>query len=321
MYPFQIARRIAPRFLAEALGLASLLAWLCLAGGCAPAVDSAPAHAAAAAKPSGVRVVATYSILGDWVRQVGGEHVQLTVLVGPGGDAHTYEPTPQDVVALAESQVVFENGLGFETWLDKLAEASGRSLRRCVVTSTIRPRSIAVDELDPHVWHSPRNAVQMVRTIAEELAAVDAPHAVEYRERAAAYIRSLGTLAAEIHEQVATLPPDRRKLVTTHDTFGYFADEYGFEVLSVLGSVSSEVADPSAGDVVAIIRRIRELRVPAVFAENILNPKLTEQVASGAGVRVVPSLYTDALGPADSPGASYLGLMRFNVRTIVEALR
>jgi zinc/manganese transport system substrate-binding protein len=298
-------------------GLPLLLAGL-VAFGCGPApVDST----ARSPNLSGPRVVATYSILGDWVRQVGGERVQLTVLVGPGADAHTYEPTPRDVVAIAESEIVFENGLGFETWLDKLVASSGSNARRCVVGRVVQPRAIAANEIDPHVWQSPGNAVLMVEAIAEELASADPAHADQYRRRADEYVRSLESLEAEVREQARTLPPERRKLATTHDTFGYFADEYGFEVLSVLGSVTSEAADPSAGEVAATIARIRELRVPAIFSENILNPRLTEQIAREAGVKLVPSLYTDALGPADSPGADYLGMVRFNVRTIVEALR
>lgn len=299
------------------LGLPLLLAGL-VTFGCAPApIDSMQRSPGI----SGPRVVATYSILGDWVRQVGGERIQLTVLVGPGADAHTYEPTPRDVVTIAESEVVFENGLGFETWLDALVSSSRSSARRCVVTRDIQPRRISSNETDPHVWQSPRNAMLMVEAIAEELALADPDHADGYRRRADEYIRLLESLEAEIREQLETLPLDRRKLVTTHDTFAYFADEYDFEVLSVLGSASSEASDPSAREVAMVIDRIRDLRVPAIFSENILNPKLTEQIARESGVNVVPTLYTDALGPADSPGADYLGMVRFNVRTIVEALR
>lgn len=270
-------------------------------------------------------VVATYSILGDWAQEVGGPHVRVVTLVGPGGDAHTYQPVPQDSVSLQRAQVIFENGLGFEEWLDKLFESSGSTAHRVAVTRGIDTQRIVdlggIEELDPHVWHDPVLAISMIHAIADTLVAADPANAEQYRGRADEYIGELGRLDAWILEQAIQVPEDRRVLVTTHDTFGYFADRYGFEVLSVMGSVSSEVADPSAADVAAVVQEIRARQVPAVFAENILSPRLTEQIAREAGVQLIATLYTDALGPADSPGSSYLSMMRFNVKTMVEALR
>lgn len=272
-----------------------------------------------------LRVVATYSILGDWVRRIGGENIELTVLVGPEGDAHTYEPTPEDSVALAKADVVFENGLGFEVWLERLYEASESKGKRIVVTDSIKPRQVVISdsqtETDPHVWHLPANAILMANSIASALEAADPSHASQYRSREQSYVKELNELDAWITEQITSIPNDRRKLVTTHDTFGYLADKYGLEVLSVLGSVSSDSSDPSAGQVAEIINRIRTLQIPAIFAENILNPKLTNRVAEEAGVKVVPTLYTDALGPEGSAGQDYLSMMRFNITTMVEALR
>lgn len=270
-------------------------------------------------------VVATYSVLGDWVRRVGGERIELTVLVGPQGDAHTYEPTPQDAVALAKARVIFENGLGFETWLDRLCDASRTPARRCVATRDLRPRSApgpdGDDELDPHVWHSPRLAMAMVQAIADEFAQLDPLHAAGYRERARLYLDELRQLDRQIRQDVDRLPSERRVLVTTHDTFGYFGDDYGFRVTSVTGAVSTDAADPSARRIAEVVEQIRATGTPAVFSENILGPELTEQVAREAGVKLVRSLYTDALGPPGSPGADYLGMMRSNVRAIVEALQ
>ncbi len=270
-------------------------------------------------------VIATYSILGDWVGVVGGDRVAVSTLVGAGGDAHTYEPTPPDSVALSRAMLVFENGLGFEAWLDDLYTSSRSVGTRIVVTETLTPRSMPPSsgkvEIDPHVWHSPRMAVEMVRAITLALVEADPSHAGEYQQRADLYVAELKTLDVWIQGQVASLPVERRQLFTSHDTFGYFAEDYGFQVHSIMGSVSSEVADPSAAEVAQVIQRIREAQVPAVFSENIINPKLTEQVAREAGVSVVPSLYTDALGPGDSSGGSYLRMMRHNVQTIVEALR
>ncbi len=274
---------------------------------------------------SKIPVIATYSILGDWVRQVGGEHIHLTTLVGPGGDAHTYEPSPQDGVAIAQAALLVENGLGFEAWLDRLFAASGSKAKRVVVTEMIRGRTSSDEhgrgEIDPHVWHDPDSAIVMVEAVAAALVKADPAHADDYQKNAKAYVSELQELKTWIQNQVATLPDSRRKLVTTHDTFGYFADRFGFHVSSVMGTVSSEVADPSAAQIAAIVETIRREDVPAIFAENILNPQLTEQVAREAGVRVVPTLYTDALGEKGSDGESYLQMMRSNVTKIVESLK
>lgn len=304
-----------------------LLATLLFLSGCSQDTS----HATAGRSPADaqgdrpIRVVATYSILGDWVRQIGGDQVELTVLVGPEGDAHTYEPTPQDSVALAEADLLFENGLGFEVWLDRLFQASDSAAQRVVVTDSIKPRELVVSEyrteIDPHVWHLPENVRLMTESIASALEQADPDHGSEYRSRQKAYVEQLKELDAWISEKAASIPASRRKLVTTHDTFGYLADAYDFEVISVLGSVSSESSDPSAAQMAEVIDRIRSLKIPAIFAENILNPKLTKKIAEEAGVKVVPTLYTDALGPGDSPGSDYLGMMRFNVKTITEALR
>jgi zinc/manganese transport system substrate-binding protein len=316
-----------------ALLCGNLLAALIFTSGCAP-TDREPADKTLGKKEPAreqatdnrpIRVVATYSILGDWVQTIGGDEIELTVLVGAEGDAHTYEPTPRDSVALAEADILFENGMGFEVWLERLFQASNSAARRVVVSESIKPRELVVSEsrteIDPHVWHLPENAKLMVEAIALALEKADPAHAAKYRDRQRSYVGQLNELDAWITQQAASIPAQRRKLVTTHDTFGYLADRYDFEVLSVLGSVSSESSDPSAGQVAEIIERIRTLKIPAIFAENILNPKLTLKIAEEAGVKIVPTLYTDALGPAGSPGQDYLGLMRFNVKTIVEALQ
>jgi len=269
--------------------------------------------------------VATYSILADWVTEVAGDHVRLTTLVGPGGDAHTYEPTPQDSVALSKAVLVFENGLGFEAWLDRLFESSRSKATRVVVTREIHGRTLSDEhghnESDPHVWHDPQFAIQMVREIELALKKADPDHSGEYQQNADRYVAELEELNTWILGQITMIPESRRKLVTTHDTFGYFAERYGFRVSSVMGTVSSEVSDPSAAQIAAIIEHIRREQVPAIFAENILNPQLTEQVAREAAVKLVPTLFTDALGPEGSDGDSYLKMMRSNVLKIVESLQ
>lgn len=345
--------------------------------------DSPPQH-------QSLEVVATYSILGDLVRQVGGDRVSVRTLVGPDGDAHTFEPTPRDSVALYDAQLVFENGLGFESWLDDLFDASGSTAGRIVVTRSIEARAVdpadestdpddhqhghgtadhaghddhaesAHDhddhgkpadrhdhddhvehadghgghddhvghadghdhgELDPHVWHDVPNAIAMVTVVADALMAADPANATAYDANRARYVGELRELDAWVHAQVQTIPVEQRILVTSHDTFGYFAEQYGFRTVTVLGSVSSEIQDPSAAAVVDVVEQIQATGVTAVFAENVLGPRLTEQIARQAKVRVVATLYTDALGAADTEGASYVGMIRHNVRTLVEGLR
>jgi zinc/manganese transport system substrate-binding protein len=272
-----------------------------------------------------IPVVATYSILADWVKQIGGEHVVVTTLVPADGDPHTFEPTPQDGLVLTKSMLVFENGLHFESWLDDLYEASGSNAARIAVARDITPRKQfcachGTDE-DPHVFHSVKHAMKMVQVIAQELSAVAPEHAQEFQLRAQAYVAELEDLDAEIRQLVASVPEEQRTLITTHNTFGYFADDYGFEVLSVLDSFTSEAADPSAMKIGSIIRRIKELRVPAIFAESTLNSKLIQQVAEEAQVNVVHSMYTDALGPENSIAGTYVGMMRSNAKKIAESLR
>ncbi len=284
--------------------------------------DSVPTDASGSS--STLKVVVTYSILGDLVKQVAGADAEITTLVGPGGDAHTYEPTPSDSTAIAQAKLLFENGLHFETWLDKLFAASGSKATRVVVTQHIKPRTLpgaAQDEVDPHVWHDPLNAVLMIDEIEKALATANPSGSDRYSERARKVKSELQALDQWVGEQIADLPVERRKLVTSHDTFGYFADRYQFQVISVLGAFSSEASDPSAARVAEVVKQLQSLHVPAVFAENILNPKLTEQIAEQAGIKVVRTLYTDALGPPGSTGETYEKMVRFNVQALVEALR
>lgn len=272
-----------------------------------------------------IPVVATYSILADWVKQIGGEQVVVATLVPAEGDPHTFEPTPQDGMALTKAMLIFENGLHFETWLDDLYQASGSQARRIAVARSITPRKQycachGTDE-DPHVFHSVKNAIIMVQDIAAELAITAPEFAETFHRRAADYVAQLQVLDSEIRRLVESVPANQRMLVTTHNSFGYFADDYGFEILSVLDSFSSEASDPSAMKIGSIIRRIKELQIPAIFAESTINSKLIHQVAQEAEVNVVESMYTDALGPEDSSASTYVGMMRSNAKKIVESLR
>ncbi|MGB9632817.1 MAG: metal ABC transporter solute-binding protein, Zn/Mn family [Chloroflexaceae bacterium] len=417
----------------------------------APATDAQP-----------LKVVATFSILGDFVQQVAGNRVVLTTLVGPGSDAHTYEPTPRDSAALAQADILFENGLEFEGWIDQLYTASGSKAQRVVVSERITPlpaaeiaheddhalehacehfadppvavtagsgaaipddhthyqialsggagdvaltqadegevtlylsadvpfavlagatpltpektkkvggacAAIAIaytydltpgdytarfgpgageqvalvwelagehmhgdekkdahghshGEYDPHVWQDPNNAMLMVEAIRDALVAADPNNAATYEVNAAGYLTELKELDASIQQDVKRLPEERRRLVTNHDTLGYFAYRYGFTVVGTALGTTTERADPAAGEIARLVEDIRAADVPAIFVENVSNPALMENIAREAGVKLAPSLYTDALGKPGSEGETYLKMMRYNVRTIVEAL-
>jgi zinc/manganese transport system substrate-binding protein len=271
-----------------------------------------------------LRVVASFSILGDLVQQVGGDRVVLTTLVGPGGDAHVFEPTPADARRLGEADVLVVNGLGFEGWIERLVEASGFAGREVVAASAVETRSVAVDhahahgDIDPHAWQNPANVERYVEQIRDGLAAADPAGAVGYRARAKSYLAELRVLDMDLRTTFGTIPPQRRKVVTSHDAFGYFGDAYGIAFLAPVG-VNTE-AEASAADVAALIRQIRAEDIPAVFVENIADPRLLEQIQRETGARLGGTLYSDALSPPEGPASTYLALMRHNAATLAAAL-
>ena len=276
-----------------------------------------------------LEVVATYSILGNMVENVGGKNIGLTTLVGPDSDAHTFEPAPTDNAKLAKAAVVFENGLGFEPWLKDLYESSGSSAEMVTVTRGIEPLDSAGDEHageeayggpDPHAWHDPEAAVVMVENIRDALAEADPDNAGFYRRNAEEYVAEIEELDAEVRERVDEIPEENRVLFTSHDTFGYFARRYGFGVDTALASVSTEASDPSAQETAGLIEEIEASGVPAIFADNVSNPDVMERVASEAGVELAPPLYTDALGEPGTEGETYLKMIRYNASTISGAL-
>lgn len=305
------------------LAACALLAALGL-GACTP-----PAGGATTAAPAvdrSLKVVATFSILGDLARNVGGDRIALTVLVGPNSDVHSYEPAPADIRALADADVILENGLGFEAWLDNLYAAADSRAERVVVTREVTPAAMTVGdevgETDPHAWQDVAYAIGMVGLIRDALAQRDPANAAVYASNAARYLQQLQDLDAYIRQQVESLPAGRRTLVTNHDALGYFARRYGFELIgSVLGSVSTEAGEPSAAELAELSDEIKGAQVPAIFTENVENSQVIEQVAQEAGAIVAPPLFTDALGSAGSAGETYLKMMRYNVDTIVGALR
>jgi zinc/manganese transport system substrate-binding protein len=288
-----------------------------------------------AAQDEPLKVVATFSILADLVDNVGGDAVEIDTLAGANADAHTFEPSPEQVVALADAAVIFENGLGFEPWLDDIVDAAQPDAPRIAVSDGIELRLADAGEheegdeddhehedgdYDPHVWQSVANAQIMVENIRDALVDADPDRADVYEANAAAYLKTLEELDASIFEQVAAIPEDQRKLVTSHDTFGYFADRYGFEVIGTPFGISTESAEPAASDVAELIEIIEASGVPAIFTETIQNDSLIDQIANDAGVEVAPPLYTDALGDGESGASTYIDMMSSNVETIVTAL-
>lgn len=271
-------------------------------------------------------VVASFSILGDMVRQVGGDRIALDVLVGPGADAHVYAPTPGDAKKLTSAKVVFVNGIRFEGWMDRLIRSSGAKAVVVTVTKGLKPLTMTErhaghnhSAADPHAWQDVANAKLYVSNIRDALIAADAAGAEDYRARADAYLKQLDGLDAEIRSALAAIPSERRRIITTHDAFGYFGAAYNMKLISPQG-ISTE-SEASAQDVARIIRQIRQDKVPAVFIENISDPRLAERIAKETGARIGGTLYSDSLSPPDGPAPSYIGMMRHNLGELVKALK
>lgn len=266
-------------------------------------------------------VVATNSILGDLTHQIGGEQIQLVILVGANGDSHAFEPSPADSARLASATLIIENGLGLESWLDALYQSAGATGRRVVASEGIETIVVA-EEADPHIWHDVTNAIQMTQNITAALITADPAHAATYQANSQHYIAQLEELDGWIVAQVALIPAGQRNFVTIHNTFAYFAARYQLKVIgTMLNASTTEVGDPSAGEMAALIEAIRAANAPAIFTENVANSELAQQIATEANVQLAPPLYSDALGEAGSPGATYLDMMRYNVSIIVQTLK
>ncbi|AZO80014.1 MULTISPECIES: metal ABC transporter substrate-binding protein [unclassified Bosea (in: a-proteobacteria)] len=269
-------------------------------------------------------VVASFSILGDFVREIGGDRVAVTALVGPDGDAHVYSPTPADAKTVAGAKLVVVNGLKFEGWLTRLIKSSGTKATIATATTGITPQKTADDHghghggEDPHAWQSVANAKIYVGNVRDALIAADPAGKSTYEANTAAYLAKLDALDAEIKAAVARIPADRRKAITSHDAFGYFVKAYGIAFIAPQG-VSTE-AEASAKDVARIIRQIKAEKVPAVFLENITNPRLAEQIAKESGAKIGGRLYSDALSAADGPAGTYIAMMKHNISQIEKAL-
>lgn len=286
--------------------------------------------AASPALSAEVNAVASFSILGDMVQHVGGDRVAVTTIVGPNADTHIYEPKPSDAAAVTGADIFFVNGLGFEGWMDRFVEATGYAGPLVTVSEGVVTHEMAEGEheegddhgheheTDPHAWQSLENGVLYVDNIARGLCAVDAAGCESYMSNAAAYAAQLGQLDAEVKMQVAAIPEAQRKVITTHDAFGYFGEAYGVTFLAPEG-ISTD-AEPSAAAVARLITQIKEEGVTALFIENMSDGRLVQQIADETGVSLGGELYADALSASDGPAATYLALFRHNVSLLIPAM-
>jgi len=280
---------------------------------------AATTPAASAAAP--LKVVASISILADMVRNVGGDRVQVATLVGTDGDPHAFEPRPADAKALATADLVVVNGLALEGWLDRLVKASG--YKGSVVTAAERVKPREMDEggktvPDPHAWQDLANGETYVRNIAAGLEAADPAGKADYERNAQAYLARLGAEDAKVRDEIARVPEAKRKIVTSHDAFGYFGAAYGVEFVAPEGI--SEDAEPSAADMRRLIEQIRREHIKILFLENTLSPKLVQQVGRETGARVGGTVYADALSKPGGPADTYLGMFEHNVPLLVQAM-
>lgn len=284
---------------------------------------ASPASAQEGAKEK-IPVVASFSILGDIVQNVGGDRVAVKSLVGPNSDAHVYSPSPADAKTLADAKVVFTNGLGFEGWIGRLIKSSNTKAPNVIAAKGIKPRKMADahghghGDGDPHAWQSVPNVKIYVANIRDGLTAADPAGKAAYDANAAAYLAKLDALDREVRDAIAKIPTERRKIITTHDAFGYFQDAYAVEFIAPQG-VSTE-SEASARDVARIIQQIRKQKIPAVFLENVSDPRLLKRIAEETGAKVGGTLYSDALTGEKADAPTYIDLIRHNIRTLSAAL-
>lgn len=265
---------------------------------------------------AGTVVVATTTHAADLARQVGGDRVEVRGLLRPGADPHDYEPRPSDARAVADAELVVRSGGELDEWLDDLLEGADADAPEVDLLTAVRPPGD-----DPHWWQDPRNAVRAVSAIRDALIEADPGGRGEYERRTRAYSRRIEALDAAIEECVTSeLEPEQRRLVTTHDALGHYAERYGFEVIGAVLPSRTTQAQPSAGETQRLIDQIRDEGVRAIFPESVVDPRLERAVAREAGARVGESLWADSLGPEGSSGETYLEAMAADTRSIVSGL-
>lgn len=278
----------------------------------------------AAGASESLQVVASFSILGDITRNVGGDRINVSTLVGPDQDAHVFEPSPSDISKIAKARMVVVNGLGFEGWMGRLSSSSGFKGPVIVASTGVKPRSMPGEnshgtQIDPHAWQSPENVIVYVKNIENALIFLDPAGAAIYRKNAENYVKQLMDLDDWVRGQYAQISPSKRRVITSHDAFGYHGAHYGIEFLAPQG-VSTE-SEASAKDVARLIKQIKQEHIKAIFMENMSNPKLIEQLSHDAGVQLAGRLYPDALSGKEGEAPTYIQLMHTNVQRIVAAMK
>ena len=264
-----------------------------------------------------LKVVASFSIIGDFVRNVGGDRISVTTLVGPNGDVHVYTPAPADAKRIADAKLLVVNGFGLEGWLPRLVQSSGS--KAVIVTATDGITPLKLDQAaDPHAWQSVVDARIYVGNIRDALVTADPADAAAFRANAAAYLAKLDALDREVRSSVAEIPPARRKVISTHGAFGYFAAAYGVEFIAPLG-VSTE-SEASARDIAGIITQIRSEKIPAVFLENISDVRLIRRISAETGAKIGGTLFSDSLSDEKGDAPTYIELVRHNIKALTSAL-
>jgi zinc/manganese transport system substrate-binding protein len=269
-----------------------------------------------------LKAVASFSILADLVKQVGGDHVHVTSIVGPDSDAHVFQPSPQDAKAVSEANIVVINGLGLEGWIARLIQSSGTKAPVVLATKGVRPLQGEGEDkgkADPHAWQSIANAKIYVGNIRDGLIAADPSDKADHEANAKAYLGKLDQLETEVKAAIASIPPKNRKIITTHDAFGYFGHAYGMAFIAPQG-VSTDT-EPSAKDLAKIIRQIKAQHIPAVFLENISDDRLMQQIARESGAKIGDKLYSDALSKPGAGAATYIDMMHNNIAAFTKALK
>jgi len=265
-----------------------------------------------------LKVVTSFSILGDFVKNVGGDRVEVTTLVGPDSDVHVYSPTPADVRKIADAKLLVVNGFGLEGWLPRLIQAAGGKAAIVTATDGIAPLKAGSDA-DPHAWQSVANAEKYVANIRDALAAADPMDAEVFRQNARIYLARLEALDGEVRQAISQIPESRRRMISTHDAFGYFAARYGIAFIAPVG-VSTE-AEPSARDIAGIIGQVKTEHIPAVFLERIGDPRLMRRISQETGAKVGGTLYSDSMTDEKGEVPTYIDMVRHNIRTLTSALK
>ncbi|TIO76800.1 MAG: metal ABC transporter substrate-binding protein [Mesorhizobium sp.] len=298
----------------------------------AMSVITLSAFATSSAFAAPLKVVASFTVIADFAKNVGGDRVDITTIVGPDGDAHVYEPSPADAVAMAKADVVLVNGLHFEGFLQRLVDASATkaaivTLTKGVMPIDFKPEFADADAAegagktvtDPHAFQSIANARIYVKNIADAFCAADSAGCDSYKANAAAYTTKLDSLEGDVRAAIQSIPEAKRVVITSHDAFGYFEHEYGLTFLAPQG-ISTD-SEPSAADVAKLVEQVKQDKAAAIFIENITNPRLVEQIAGETGIKVGGTLYSDALSGSDGPASTYIDMMRNNITQIKGAIQ